>query len=332
MSKSEPSQEAVQAGIAGRSLRLPKIGSLAGVALALAFIVVVASLTSEYFFTSYNLTIIVRALAFVGLITIGQAILMMLGELDLSLGAIGGLVAVTAGTMMVEAGYDPWVSVAACALFGTFCGLINGLLVSLLRLPSLVLTIGMAGVYSGANLVMTEGVAITGIPDALSTLGRGTLLGLPMPFVIMLCVLVVVTFVMVRTPLGRYIYAIGNNDDAARIIGIKVERIRILAFAFAGFLAGMAGMLMMARLGTAQPSIGQEWVLAPIAAAVIGGVATTGGTDSPIGAILGATIIGVIENIIILLGVSPYWQGIVSGAIVVAAISFDSISRRYFRR
>jgi ribose transport system permease protein len=137
---------------------------------------------------------------------------------------------------------------------------------------------------------------------------------------------------MLKTPFGRYMYAIGNNRDGARMLGIRVDRVRLMVFGVAGAIAGLAGVLMVARLGTAQPSIGDSWVLAPIAASVIGGVATTGGIGSPIGAILGAGIIAIIENIIVLFGVSPYWQGIVSGAIVVLAISFDAISRRYLRR
>ena len=335
MRTTEP--ETSKQGADGRAARnglrgVFRFGSLTGVVSVLAIIFVIASITSEYFLTEYNITIIIRAVAFVGLITIGQAILMMMGELDLSLGAIAGLVAVAVGILIVEVGINPWLGVALGALMGIGCGLLNGALVAFLRLHSLVLTIGMAGVYGGANLVVTEGVAITGIPAALTDIGRGTLFGMPVPFVLMLVVLVVVTLVIQRTPLGRYVYAIGNNSDAARMLGIRVDQVRIIGFSFAGLLAGLAGMMMMARLGTAQPSIGQEWVLAPIAAAVIGGVATTGGTGSPFGAVLGAFIIGIISNIIVLLGVSPYWQGIVSGAIVVIAISVDSTYRRTLGR
>ena len=307
--------------------RYLRFGSLSGVIFILLAILVVASLTSEFFLTPYNLTIIVRTLAFVGLITIGQALLMMLGELDLSLGAIGGLIGVLTGVMIVNMGIHPGLAVPLALLLGLLCGAINGVLVTALKLHSLVLTIGMAGVYGGIILVITQGVAIVGLPETLTGFGRATIFGLPMPFFVMLLVLLVVSVVIWRTPVGRYVYAIGNNSDAARMLGIKVDRIRVCAFAFAGFLAAMAGILMVARLGSAQGSIGDGWVLAPIAAAVIGGVATSGGVGSPIGAIIGAAIIGVIENVIVLLGVSPYWQGIVSGAIVVLAISIDSISR-----
>ncbi|HWT62197.1 MAG TPA: ABC transporter permease [Ochrobactrum sp.] len=305
---------------------------LAGVFAALLVIFALSAIISPYFLTPYNLSVVARGLAFVGLITIAQSMLMVLGELDLSLGVIGGLSGVVSGILMVRMGFEPYSAMLLAILLGLCLGLFNGFLVTFLRLHSLVLTIGTAGIFGGANLVLTRGVAITGIPRDVQYLGRGDLFGVPVPFIIMFVALLVATFVMLKTPFGRYMYAIGNNRDGARMLGIRVDRVRLMVFGVAGAIAGLAGVLMVARLGTAQPSIGDSWVLAPIAASVIGGVATTGGIGSPIGAILGAGIIAIIENIIVLFGVSPYWQGIVSGAIVVLAISFDAISRRYLRR
>jgi len=305
---------------------------LTGVLVALLVIFVLSAILSPYFLTPYNLSVIARGLAFVGLITIAQSMLMVLGELDLSLGVIGGLCGVLSGILMVRMGFEPYSAMLLATLLGLCLGLFNGFLVTFLGLHSLVLTIGTAGIFGGANLVLTRGVAITGIPRDVQYLGRGDLLGVPVPFIIMFVALLIATFVMLKTPFGRYMYAIGNNRDGARMLGIRVDRVRLMVFGAAGAIAGLAGVLMVARLGTAQPSIGDSWVLAPIAASVIGGVATTGGIGSPIGAILGAGIIAIIENIIVLFGVSPYWQGIVSGAIVVLAISFDAISRRYLRR
>jgi ribose transport system permease protein len=305
---------------------------LAGVFVALLVIFALSAILSPYFLTPYNLSVVARGLAFVGLITIAQSMLMVLGELDLSLGVIGGLSGVVSGILMVRMGFEPYSAMLLAILLGLCLGLFNGFLVTFLRLHSLVLTIGTAGIFGGANLVLTRGVAITGIPRDVQYLGRGDLFGVPVPFIVMFVALLVATFVMLKTPFGRYMYAIGNNRDGARMLGIRVDRVRLMVFGVAGAIAGLAGVLMVARLGTAQPSIGDSWVLAPIAASVIGGVATTGGIGSPIGAILGAGIIAIIENIIVLFGVSPYWQGIVSGAIVVLAISFDAISRRYLRR
>lgn len=315
-----------------RLLSILTMNQLSGVAATLVVIFVASCFLSEHFLSPFNMMIITRSLAFIGLITLAQSMLMVLGELDLSLGTIGGLSGVIGGILMVGMGWDPALAFATCLAFGALCGMINGLLVTGLKLHSLVLTIGMAGVYGGANLVITKGLAITNIPAEIAFLGRGTALGIPVPFLIMLGFLALIGFMMAKTPFGRYMYAIGNNQAAAKMLGVKVDAVRVLVFAFAGFLASLAGMLMVARLGTAQPSIGDSWVLSPIAAAVIGGVATTGGIGGPVGAILGAAIIGIIENIIVLFGISPYWQSVVSGAVVVLAISFDSVSRRYFRK
>jgi ribose transport system permease protein len=328
MSPDAVAPAAARTSLIGRLAAVP----LAGVIAALAVIFTISCFLSEYFLTAYNLTIMARALAFVGLVTIGQAMLLILGELDLSLGAIAGLCGVVGGIIMVQLDWNPWLALGLCLALGTACGALNGVLLVGLRLHSLVLTIGMAGVYGGANLVVTKGVAITGIPGEIAFLGKAAPWGVPVPFLIMIVLLVVVTFLAFKTPFGRYVYAIGNNAAAAKMLGIRVDAVRVAVFALAGFLSALAGMLMVARLGTAQPSIGEAWVLPPIAASVIGGVATTGGVGSPIGAIFGAAIIGIIENIIVLFGVSPYWQSVVSGAVVVLAISFDSISRRYLRR
>lgn len=305
---------------------------LAGVFAALVIIFVLSALASPYFLTSYNMSVVARSLAFVGLVTIGQSMLMILGELDMSVGVVGGLCGVIAGMLMITYGVNPWVAIAIGLACGAGLGLFNGLMVTQLRLHSLVLTIGTAGIYGGVNLVLTKGVAITNIPKEIQFLGRGDLGGVPIPFIILLAVLAIAAFVTLKTPFGRFLYAIGNNTAAAQMLGIRVNRVRVLVFATAGLLSALAGLLMVSRLGTAQPSIGETWVLPTIAAAVIGGVATTGGVGNPVGAILGASIIAIIENIIVLFGVSPYWQGVVSGAIVVLAISFDAISRRYVRR
>ena len=299
------------------------------VSVVLLLLFAASSLLSPYFATPYNMTIMTRSLAFVGLVTLGQSMLMLLGELDISLGAMGGLCGVTAGMLMMDAGVNPFVAMGLATLAGSLLGLLNGFLVTALNLHSLVLTIAMAGVYKGVNLVLTRGVAITNIPESTQFLGRGDIGPAPTPFVILIGLVAVMAVVAHRTPFGRYVFAIGDNAAAARMIGVRVNRIKVFVFVIAGSLAGLAGALMVARLGTAQPSIGDTWVLPSIAAAVIGGVATTGGIGSPIGAILGACIIAVIEDVTVLYGISPYWQGVISGAIVVMAISFDSVSRRY---
>src|SRR6516225_3945391 len=288
-----------------------------GVFLALLLIMAVASVASPYFLSAFNVQSVIRSLAFTGMIAMAQAGLLILGELDLSVGAVAGLSGVLGGVLMVWLHVDPFISFALGLLSGALFGLVNGLLVTGLELNALVVTIGMTGVYLGMNLVISRGAAIIGIP---------------LPFVIMLLVLVVVVFIARYTPFGRYMYAIGNSREAAHILGVPVNLVRMLTFMGVGLVAALAGMVMVARLGTSQPSIGETWVLDSIAASVIGGVALTGGVGSPAGALLGAAIINIVQDIIVLFGVSPYYQTAVSGMIVVGAISLDAISRKVAER
>jgi ribose transport system permease protein len=221
---------------------------------------------------------------------------------------------------------NPYLSFVLCVLLGGALGFINGVIITRLNLNAMVVTIGMQGVYSGINLVITKGKAVTKIPEEIFFLGRGNFLSVPMPFIFTLVVMVIVVFIMKKTTFGRYVYAIGNNVQAASILGIKVKRVRTTVYMMVGMLSALAGMLMVARLGSSQPTIGTQWPMNSIAASVIGGLSLTGGIGNPVGALIGAAIISVIQNIIVLLGVSSYWQTVVSGVVVVVAISIGSVS------
>ncbi len=300
--------------------------SISNIFIVLIVLCAVASVFSKYFLDFYNIQSLVRDLAFLGLIALGQALLLILGEIDLSLGKIAAFCGVISGMFMVQLHVNPYVSIALTLAFGFIFGLMNGLLVTKLRLNSLVVTIGMSGVFGGFNLVFTHGQAITNIPESIYYLGQGYLLNIPTPFIIMLVIAIAVIIYAKYAKSGRYIYAIGNSKEAAKIIGIKVDLIKTMVFAFAGLLASIAGILMVARLGTSQPGIGESWPLNSIAGGVIGGISLTGGVGVPLGALLGSCVIIVIQNMIVLFGVSPYWQTVVSGIIVVVAIAFGSIS------
>ncbi len=327
-----PAQERdLRRSAAARVIMMFRQARTGGTLIAFLLIVAVASVASPYFLSTFNMQSVIRSLAFLGIVAMGQACLLILGELDLSVGAIAGLCGVLGGMLMVWFGVDPFLSFVLGLAFGAIFGLVNGLLVTALELNALVVTVGMSGVYLGINLVISQGKAIMDIPPQIYFLGQGIVLGIPMPFIIMLLVMLVVVFITTYTPFGRYMYAIGNSRDAAQILGIPVNLVRTLTFTGVGLLSALAGMVMVARLGTSQPSIGETWVLDSIAASVIGGVALTGGVGSPAGALLGAAIIGVVQNIIVLFGVSPYLQTAVSGMIVVAAISLDAISRKIAR-
>ena len=260
-----------------------KKSNMTAMAAILVVMIIIASIVSPYFLNVYNLQSVLRDLAFVGMIGIAQSLLLLVGELDLSVGKIACLSGILTGMLMVNVGLNPWLCLVIGLILGLLFGFINGIIITRLRLNSMVATIGMQGVYGGINLVK-------------------------------------------KTKTGRYIYAIGNSKEAAKILGIKVDRIRVMIYSIVGFISALAGLLYVCRLGSAQTAIGEDWPMNSIAASVIGGVALTGGVGNPAGALIGAAVITIIQNIIVLFGVNSYWQSAVSGIVVVLAISFSSIS------
>ncbi len=295
------------------------------VGCVLILLVVIATVFSPYFLTLFNLQSLMRDIAFVGMIAVAQSMLLLIGELDLSVGKMATLSGVLSGILMINLGWNPYLSFFLGLVVGLILGAINGWIITKLRLNAMVTTIGMQGVYGGITLVITKGRAITGIPEVIYFLGKGAIFGIPVPFIISIVVMIVASLFVAKTKTGRYIYAIGNSREAAEILGIRVNKIRRIIYMIVGFVSALAGMLYVARLGSAQASIGEKWPMNSIAASVIGGVALTGGVGNPIGAFIGAAIICVISNVIVLFGVNIYWQDAVSGIVVVLAIALPSI-------
>ncbi len=303
-----------------------KKSNMTAMAAILGVMILVASIVSPYFLNIYNLQSVLRDLAFVGVIGIAQSMLLLVGELDLSVGKIACLCGILTGMLMVNVGLNPWLCLVIGLALGIVFGFINGMIITRLRLNSMVATIGMQGVYGGITLVITKGKAVTGIPADVQILGKQSLGPIPIPFIICVIVLIMILFMVKKTKTGRYIYAIGNSKEAAKILGIKVDRIRVMIYSMVGLISALAGLLYVCRLGSAQTAIGEDWPMNSIAASVIGGVSLTGGVGNPAGALIGAAVITIIQNIIVLFGVNSYWQSAVSGIVVVLAISFSSIS------
>ncbi len=306
-------------------LNIFKRSNMTAIGMVLIIMFIIACMGSPYFLDVYNIQSLLRDLAIIGMIGIAQSLLLLVGELDLSVGKIATLCGILSGMLMIYAKINPWVALICGIIFGIFFGLLNGLIITKLRLNSMVATIGMQGVYGGINLVLTKGKAITGIPEQIQFLGKGSLGIVPMPFIFCIIVLVLVLFLVKKTKTGRYIYAIGNSREAATILGIKVDQIRVFIYVVVGLISSLAGLLYVCRLGSAQSTLGESWPMNSIAASVIGGVSLNGGIGNPAGALIGAAIISIISNMIVLFGVNAYWQQAVSGIVVVLAISFSSI-------
>ena len=251
--------------------------SVALIGSVLILMMIIATIFSPHFLTIFNLQSLMRDIAFIGMVAVAQSLLLLIGELDLSVGKIATLSGVLGGILMTSMKVNPFLAFAIGLLSGILFGVINGLLVTKLRLNSMVTTIGMQSLYGGITLVITKGKAVTNIPDAIFFLGKGNIGVFPIPFIFAIVVLIVIVYFVTKTKTGRYIYAIGNSREASKIMGIRVDAVRVLIYGIVGFISALAGMLYVARLGAAQAAIGNNWPMNSIASSVIGGVSLTGG-------------------------------------------------------
>jgi inositol transport system permease protein len=310
-----------------------------GIFLIFAVMILVASLLSPAFVSSTNLINIVRQMSIVGLIALGVTGVIVCAGIDLSSGSVVGLTAVIAASMSqtpdYSAAFYPGLHLplivpvlAACAV-GALVGLINGSLVAKARIPPFIATLGTFTAVRGAALLYTGGRPISNLTDEYNFIGQGDVFGLPVPIIILVVMAVVTHVLYAHTKFGKYIYAIGGNEQAARVSGINASRYKMLIYVYASFLAALAGMVVSSRIGSGQPGLGVGYELDAIAAAVIGGTSlSAGGIGTVAGTIVGALIIGVLNNTLDLMNVSAYWQQIIKGCIIVGAVIVDQLKNR----
>jgi ribose transport system permease protein len=305
---------------------------------ALALMVVVMSFLSENFLTLDNGWNILRQISVNLCLSIGMTLVILSGGIDLSVGAILALAgAVAAGVLKnglalsafgVLLQFTPTGAIVAAVLVGAVLGAFNGIAITRFHLPAFVATLGMLSIARGLTMLWTGGFPITGLGASFGFLGTETLLGVPMPVWITGALALAFGVVMQRTVFGRHVYAVGSNELTARLAGLRVERIRIAVYTLAGALAGVAGLIVTARLDSAQPNAGLGYELDSIAAVVIGGTSLSGGRGSIGGTVLGCMIIGVLNNGLFLLNVSPFWQQVIKGAVILIAVAIDRANAR----
>ena len=297
--------------------------------ISLALLFVVLSIASPYFLTATNLASVIRQTAVINIMALGMTLVIVSGGIDLSVGSVLAFSGVIGTMTMVNGGSVP-LGIAAGIAGGTLWGCANGLMISKLRLPPFIVTLGTLGIVRGLTLVISGGLPVVGLPKEHSFLGEGTI-G-PAPFVLLILVVcaILTHFAMGSTKLGRYTYAIGSNEAAAVYAGIPVARYKVAIYAICGMLTGMAGMIETSRLMTGQPTAGVSYELQVIAAVVIGGGSLTGGEGTVIGTLIGAFIMGLLSNGSDLLGVNPYWQQVIIGAVIILAVALDEARKRRF--
>lgn len=280
------------------------------------------TLLSDNFLTVSNLLNVLRQVSINAIIACGMTMVILTAGIDLSVGSVLALgSAITAG--LSAGGTNPLLAILAGLGVGALVGFVNGAMVTKGAVPAFVATLGTMAIARGLTLVYTGGRPITGLPSAIQFIGTGYLGPIPVPIVIMAIVAVLVYIFLRHTPYGRYLYAVGSNPEAARFAGIPVNRVLRIAYVLTGILSVLAGMILIGRLNSAQPMAGQSFEMDAIAAVVLGGTSLAGGQGGVAGTLVGALIIGILENGLNLLKVPSFWQQVAKGAVILGAVLLD---------
>jgi ribose transport system permease protein len=298
-----------------------------GTVLGLVFLSAVLWALTPHFLTVSNLLNIAQQTSINAIVAAGMTFVIISGGIDLSVGSIVALSGVALGSLL-QANQPAAVAVAGAVVTGVGCGLLNGLLVSVGRLPPFIATLGMMSVARGAALVVTEGRPVSGFSEGFRWLATGNIGPVPAPVIVTFLVYVIAHIVITRTTFGRYVYAIGGNEEATRLSGVAVRFHKSAIYAVSGLMSAVAAVVLTARLNSAQPIAGMMYELDAIAATVIGGTSLMGGEGSLFGTLVGALIMGVLRNGLNLLGVSSFIQQIVIGGVIVGAVLVDTILKR----
>lgn len=303
---------------------LKKVYDQYGMLLILVILVILISVIKPNFLSVINLTNIVRQISFISLIALGSTVIIIIRGIDLSPGSILAVASVVAASMAHPNQYPIIVPVLAGLAAGTLCGFVNGFITARSGIPPFIVTLGMYTAARGAAMLYTDGKPIGDFSAQYIWLGAGKVLGIPVPIILLLIMAVLTYLVLNNTKFGRHIYALGGNEQAAIISGVSVNKIKIIVYTYGGFLAALAGISLSARIQSGQPGLGVGYELDAIAAAVIGGTSlSSGGIGTVQGTIIGALIIGVINNGMDLMNINSYWQSVVKGAIIIVAVILD---------
>ncbi len=293
-----------------------------GTLLGLLVLCSIMWLLTPYFLTISNLLNIAQQTSINAIIAVGMTFVIVSAGIDLSVGSIVAFAGIVMASVL-QAGLPLPLAIVAGLITGTFCGIINGLLITLGKLPPFIATLGMMSVARGAALVYSEGRPISGFESNLRGLATGEFLLMPLPVLMMLLIYLAAHFVLQRTTFGRYTYAMGGNEEATKLSGVNVRFHKTMVYALSGLMSAIAALILTARLNSAQPIAGMMYELDAIAATVIGGTSLMGGEGSVLGTLIGALIMGVLRNGLNLLGVSSFLQQIIIGAVIIVAVLVD---------
>jgi ribose transport system permease protein len=319
----------VAAPSAPNRLRRALAISEAGVLVSLAGLVLVFYLLEPAFLSGTNIRSMLTAISFVGIIAVGQTLLLVAGEFDLSVGSVAGLSAIVSAWLMAKGHLPVPLGILGGLVTGALVGLVNGVLVVGVGIPAFIATLGMLYAARGFTYVITNGYPIYPLPKVIGNIGSSEVLfGLGWSFVILVVLAIVGDLVLRRTTIGRNLFATGGNEEVARLVGIDTRRYKVVCFMIVGALSAVAGMLVLADGASGTPSIGTGWELTVIAGVVIGGVSLFGGVGTVAAGIIGMLLLQVVQSGLVVVGVNPNWQTVAVGLIMVLAVGVDIARRR----
>ena len=290
--------------------------------LILLVICVFATILSPSFLSVTNLFNVFKQITVAGIVGCGMTFVILTGGIDLSVGSILGLSGVLASGVLASTG-NTAVAVAVSLTVGIACGAVNGFFVSVCGIPPFISTLGMMTLLRGVILVYTKGSPIPIKSDAYKFFGKGSIAGIPVPVIILIIVFLLAHYILTQTSYGRSVYVVGGNREAARLSGIRVKTSEFLVYTLNGLMCGMAGLILTARLGSAQSTSGTGIEMDAIAAVILGGTSLSGGVGFVLPTVVGAMIMGIIDNILTLMNVNPHATNIVKGAVILIAVLVD---------
>ncbi len=295
-----------------------------GIFVVFIIICLILSFISPQFLTVSNWTIIITQASINALLAFGVTFVIITGGIDLSLGSMVAVTGVTAAMLAHPDTFPVALPIFAGLLAGLLMGVFNGFIITKSKIAPFIVTLGTMTIGRGLALILSKGRPISNLSDSFNFIGGGDVFGIPFPIIVLVIIFTICSITLKKTLLGRYIYAVGGNEQAARASGINVNQVKLAVYSISGLLAGLAGVLLTSRITTGQPNAGAGFELDAIAAAVIGGTSTSGGTGTMTGTLVGVLLIGVINNGLDLLNVTSYYQQVVMGVIIIGAVVLDS--------
>ena len=300
-----------------------------GILLVLIALCIVFSITTHgTFIKPTNLLNVARQVAMIGICSVGMAVVMITGGMDLSIGSLQGLIGVITATLMVSANFPIWLAILCALAFGTLCGAFHATICNYIGIPPMIITLATYTSFRGLAYVLSGGKPVAGFDERFAFLGQGYILKIPVPVIIMVLVMLFGWFLLSKTSVGKYIYGIGGNEEACRLAGVNIKKLKYFIYMFSGFLAGLSACVLLSRVNSGQPKAGTGFEFEVITAVVLGGVSIKGGAGNIWGVLVGVLIMGIMKNGFVLMNVNEYLQMVLQGFVLLAAVSFDILMNR----